>query len=193
MRKLSNLEHTVLGLTWLRQPCTTYAVMKELESSASSYHKSRAGAVYAAMRRLQGFGLIELAESGSLSVTRAGEQELRDWMRPPIPQGDVTYTVDLIRLRMFFLGVLEPPEREAFIDSAIAGLEQFLSECTALIPENEAIGDYFGVLATMSTIIETRARIEWLHIARRYLEVPMPDGQWAKTAFEVLGVDAQPQ
>lgn len=189
MRKLSNLEHTVLGLTWLRQPCTTYAVMKELSGSASSYHKSRAGAVYAAMRRLQEFGFVMVAGTGSLSVTDAGVRELRDWMQPPVPQGDITYTVDLIRLRMFFLGVLDEPERAAFIESSIAGLEQFLAECAGLISQNEAIGDYYGVLATISTIIETRARIEWLCIVKQFLDTPMPDGAWAATAFAALKLE----
>lgn len=178
MRKLSTLEHTVLGLTWLRGPCTTYAIMKELESSASSYHKSRAGAVYAAMKRLLGFGYIASAE-GDVSVTPLGEAALKQWLVPPIPMVDIAHSADLVRLRMFFLGVIEQDQRLAFVDHSLAGLRSFLAECEGLLAKNEEIGDYFGVLATASTILETRARIEWLTLVRRFVEHPAEQGDWA--------------
>lgn len=178
MRKLSTLEHTVLGLTWLRGPCTTYAIMKELESSASSYHKSRAGAVYAAMKRLLGFGYIA-SNDGDVSVTPLGEAALKQWLGPPIPMADIAHSADLVRLRMFFLGAIEQDQRLAFVDQSLAGLRSFLAECEGLLAKNEEIGDYFGVLATASTILETRARIEWLTLVRKFVEHPARPGDWA--------------
>ncbi|MEQ1823590.1 MAG: hypothetical protein ABL949_13855 [Fimbriimonadaceae bacterium] len=186
-RKLSTIELTVLGLTHLRGPCTIYAVMKELSMSESSYHKSRAGTAYSVSKRLLGFGLLEPAEGGEnhIQITEAGVAAIQAWLAPPLPMQDIAHSADLIRLRFFFLSVLEPEERIAFIDSALAGLRQFLARCEALLPENEAIGDYFGVLATLSTVLETRARIEWLKIVRKWVENPLgPEEKWSETVLK---------
>jgi DNA-binding PadR family transcriptional regulator len=176
-RKLSTIEMTVLGLAWLRGPCTIYAIMKELSLSESSYHKSRAGTAYSVANRLIGFGLlqpVDSAEEGPIQITPAGISALHDWIAPPIAMPEIAHSADLIRLRFFFLGVLEPATRIEFIDGCIAGLEVFLTKCEALVPENERIGDYFGVLATLSTIFETRARIAWLNVVRDWVLNPRP-------------------
>lgn len=182
-RSLSNLEMTVLGLAWLRGPCTIYSIMRELSMSASSYHKSRAGTAYSVSNRLLEFGLIERsgAEAGSVAITSAGVEALKDWMAPPVSRADIAHSADLVRLRFFFLGALEQKDRLRFIDDCIAGLDTFLGECEALMPKNEEIGDYFGVLATLSTVFETRARIQWLKVVRRWVENPLPENApWAE-------------
>ncbi len=182
-RKLSNLECTVLGLAWLRGPCSIYSIMKDLSVSASSYHQSRAGAAYSVAKRLLEFGLLERRETDEVAATEEGVRALREWVSVPIPMADITHSADLIRLRFFFLGAIEKDERLKFIDESIAGLQVFLSECEALLPANEALGEYFGVLATLSTIFETRARIAWLRAVRDLVEHPL-EGDWSKRALE---------
>lgn len=184
-RKLSTIEMTVLGLAWLRGPCTTYAIMKELSASASSFHKSRAGTAYSVAKRLLKFGLLEAIPNGErIQITPAGVAALQGWMSVPVPQRDIAHSADLVRLRFFFLGVVDQPSRLRFIDSSVDGLQQFLQRCEELVPANEAIGDYFGVLATLSTILETQARIEWLLLVRKWVERPMPEGQsWSEIAL----------
>ena len=183
-RSLSSLEMTVLGLFWLRGPSTTYAVMKELSLSASSYHTHRAGTAYSVTKRLVRFGLLEpIGER--LFVTDAGTAALQKWIVTPVPMADVSHSADLIRLRFFFLGVVGKAERLAFIGAAEQGLQKFLVRCEGLLEENEAIGDYFGVLATLSSVLETRARLEWLNLVREWVESPIPDqAGWAKTVLE---------
>ena len=185
-RKLSTIEMTVLGLAWLRGPCTTYAIMKELSASASSFHKSRAGTAYSVSKRLLKFGLLEATASGEqIQISPAGVVALQGWMAVPVPQRDIAHSADLLRLRFFFLGVIDQPSRLRFIDSSIDGLQQFLRRCEELVPANEAIGDYFGVLATLSTILETQARIEWLRIVRKWVENPMAEDQpWSEIALK---------
>lgn len=192
-RKLSNLETTVLGLAWLRGPCSIYAIMKELSLSASSFHKSRAGTAYSISKRLVEFGLLEtLAEEGTVRVTPSGEEALREWIKPPVPMADVAHSADMLRLRFFFLGVVDQESRIAFIDSSIEGLEQFLKRCEALIQENEDIGDYFGALATISTIFETRARIEWLLMVREWVVHPFDEeGGWTEKIYSRLRIDRE--
>lgn len=185
-RKLSTIEMTVLGLAWLRGPCTTYAIMKELSASASSFHKSRAGTAYSVSKRLLKFGLLEATSNGDqIQISPAGVVALQGWMAVPVPQRDIAHSADLLRLRFFFLGVIDQPSRMRFIDSSIDGLQQFLRRCEELVPANEAIGDYFGVLATLSTILETQARIEWLRIVRKWVENPMAEDQsWSEIALK---------
>lgn len=189
-RSLSNLEMTVLGLAWLRGPCTIYSIMRELSMSASSYHKSRAGTAYSVSNRLLEFGLIERSgdEDGAVMITPAGVGALREWMAPPVSRADISHSADLVRLRFFFLGALDKTDRLRFIDDCIAGLEEFLSACEELMPKNEEIGDYFGVLATLSSVFETRARIQWLTVVRRWVENPLPEkAPWAEIVLRESG------
>ena len=166
-RKLSTIEMTVLGFAWLRGPCSIYAIMKEISSSESSYYKSRAGTAYSVANRMIGFELLESVQNPDkddekwIQITDGGVSALQSWLTPPIPLSDIFHSADLVRLRFFFLGVVDKEKRIAFIDDSINGLQEFLVRCENLIPKNEALGDYFGVLATVSTILETRARIEW--------------------------------
>jgi len=182
-RKLSTIEMTVLGFAWLRGPCSIYAIMKEISSSESSFYKSRAGTAYSVANRLLGFELLESIPSPVkddeklIQITEAGVSALQAWITPPIPLPDIFHSADLIRLRFFFLGVVDKESRLDFIEDSIKGLKVFLTKCEELIPKNEAIGDYFGVLATVSTILETRARIEWLVMVREWVENPLESGK----------------
>ncbi|CAN1530665.1 hypothetical protein MCEMSE15_01383 [Fimbriimonadaceae bacterium] len=184
-RNLSTIELSVLGLAWLRGPCTTYAIMKELSTSGSTYYKSRAGTAYSVSKRLQNFGLLAESGEGAIQITEAGIAAIQAWLAPPIPLPDIAHSADLIRLRFFFVGIVPLADRLAFIDSSIDGLTEFLTKCKSLLKENEDIGDYFGVLATMSTVLETNARITWLQIVRDLVENPMaPDAPWAEMALQ---------
>lgn len=186
-RALSNLELTFLGLAWLRGPCTVYSVMKELSLSASSFHKSRAGAAYSVSKRLTGFGYLERLADDLVGVTPEGVSELEEWFNTPVPMSEIAHSADLIRLRFFFIGIVDKERRLEFIDSSIKGLTEFLDTCEGLLPKNEALGDYFGVLATVSTIYETRARIEWLKLVRRWVVNPPPTGVgWTEAVMSSL-------
>ena len=187
MRKLSSIELTVLGLAWLRGPCTIYAIMKELSLSESSFHKSRAGTAYSVANRLLKSGALEQVDD-QIKISAKGAKELQNWITEPVPMADIAHSADLIRLRFFFLGVVDQHERLHFIDSAIAGTEVFQQKCECLLKENEKIGDYFGVLATLSSVMEVRTRIQWLRIVREWVENPIVNRQeWAKRVLESLG------
>ena len=182
-RKLSTIEMTVLGFAWLRGPCSIYAIMKEISSSESSYYKSRAGTAYSVANRMIGFELLESVQNPDkddekwIQITDGGVSALQSWLTPPIPLSDIFHSADLVRLRFFFLGVVDKEKRIAFIDDSINGLQEFLVRCENLIPKNEALGDYFGVLATVSTILETRARIEWLNMVKEWVANPPEFGK----------------
>ncbi|MCU0317401.1 MAG: hypothetical protein MUC92_12490 [Fimbriimonadaceae bacterium] len=149
--------------------------MKELSASESSYHKGRAGTAYSVANRLLKFGfLMEVneAESRNVQVTEEGLCAVQSWLKPPIPWGDVTHTADLIRLRCFFLGAVDPETQLSMVNDALSSLDAFLDRTEALLLENEVIGEPFGALATVSIILETKSRIEWLKIVRELIEAP---------------------
>lgn len=193
-RPLSTLEFTILGLAWLRGPCTIYALMKELSLSASSYHKSRAGTAYSVSNRLIEFKLLQFTGSANgvekdrlVTVTPTGVSVLKEWLAPPTPMADVAHSADLLRLRFFFLEALEVEDRLAFIDQAEIGLQSFFEECKALISANQEIGDYYGALATASTILETEARLRWLKVVRQLVTNPLAqNSDWSAQILAML-------
>ncbi|MFN3961693.1 MAG: PadR family transcriptional regulator [Fimbriimonadaceae bacterium] len=184
---------TILGLTWLRGPCTVYAVMKELAASESTYYRSRAGTAYSVVARLVKFGFVHQAEDNSITITEAGREVLQNWVGPEIEMGDIAHTVDWIRLRFFFLECLSPADRLALIDRCQEGLAEFEQRCLNLIQVNQELGEYFGALATVNIVMETRARMQWLRLIRPFIENPLPaDADWTRALIEAMEKDAPP-
>jgi len=171
----SILEFTVLGIAWSKGCCTTYAIMKELADSPSTFYRSSAGTVYPIVRRLIKEGLLEREglpgrrQDSSLRLTEEGKRRLDQWMTPPIPVADIEHTVDLVRLRFFFLGALAPDQRIAFIDSVVPGLQQHLAKSEAVMRTDEALGKYVEAMAGLGIVYEARARIAWLEDVRTRL------------------------
>lgn len=188
-RDLSTLELTILGIVWLRGPCTTYSVMRVLEGAASSYHRSRAGATYSVVKRLLSFGLI-VQEDGLVKIAPEGMAALRGWVAGPVPPGEVAHTADLIRLRFHFLEALEPEERVSLIDQALEELQEFEGQLVGLIGSNQEAGEFFGALAAVGSILETRARIRWLTLVRPLVSSPLGgEVDWRQALVSVATED----
>ena len=167
-QRLSAIEYTVLGIAWKRGPCTTYALMKELASSTSTYYKARAGTAYPLVERLVLQELLAHADHFGpkgeklIAVTEAGLAALKEWLTVPPEFAEVAHTVDFVRLRVFYLGAATSEERRALIDNALAELRRHLIACEAAIVRYDTMGDVFSTLATQGVVRETLARIEWL-------------------------------
>lgn len=189
-RELSTVEMTVLGLTFRQGPCTTYAVMREFSTAASTFYKSRAGTTYSVVKRLVSFGLLSQT-ADQIEVTPAGLDVLRQWLLPPIPLPDVAHSADLVRLRFYFLNLLTREEQLETIDHALGKLHNFLATCESLLPEHEKLGDKVGVLAVFGSVMETRTRIEYLNIVRKWIESPPPDGEAWSPQLLVLAAQTQ--
>src|SRR5258706_1130239 len=87
---MTELESTVLGVVWLRGPCTAYVVRQEFLASSSSYWTASTGAIYPLLRRLEEAGLIRAAEQEwgtkgkkGFSITPKGAAALPEWIGPP--------------------------------------------------------------------------------------------------------------
>lgn len=170
--KLSTSEYTVLGLVWRDGPCTTYAVMKELASSASTFYRNRAASTYRVAQRLIDLGFLELDgdEIGTrgdrlIKATAKGQAELQRWLSPPLPKVEVDHTIDLVRLRVHFLAALPPADRAAFVDEALNAAKARLQELEEAAPAEDA----FEALGSLGLIHETKARIAWLEEVKEAL------------------------
>ena len=174
------MEHTVLGIIWQYGPCTTYAVMKELRASGSTYYSDRAGTAYPAVERLIAAKLVAHSDkkTGSrnerlIKVTPAGVACLRKWLAPPVPSAEVWLTRDLLRLRVYFLGALKKEQRNEFLVDAKKALTVHLEHCEASMKEHTEEGGEFTSLADLGAVYEARARIAWLEdIAPKILALP---------------------
>jgi len=169
----SSVEMTMLGMTFLRGPCTVYSVMKELSASESTFYRSRAGTAYQSIKRLIERGWVERVQGELVQTTPAGEAVLSGWVGPDVPMIDVAHSADLLRLRCFFLESLPSAQRLEFIELSLSKLEQFLVRCEGLIAENQVLGEYYGALATLCLVKETKARIEWLRAIWPLVENPL--------------------
>src|SRR5579859_2754883 len=122
---MTELEGCVLGVVWLRGPCTAYLVRREFLQSQSSHWSGSGGAIYPLLRRLEkqkllrsrsrtwGTGRKELYE-----ITRRGVQALQAWLGPPLEPWTARPTFDPIRTRMSFFGALSPAKRRRFLAEA---------------------------------------------------------------------------
>jgi DNA-binding PadR family transcriptional regulator len=182
-RDLSTLETTILGLSWANGPSTTYAIMKSLSRAASTFYKSRAGATYSVVKRLIGFGLMEEVPSPSgkekfVKITDDGIVALQKWLLPPFPQGEVAFSVDFIRLRIYFLAAITPEQRTQLVDAAENDIREFEARCTGMMRKIQDLDDYYSALATLSALLECRARLKFLTIVRELMNAPPPEGDW---------------
>jgi DNA-binding PadR family transcriptional regulator len=179
-RPLSTMEHIVLGIVWRYEPCTTYAVMGDLSISTSAYYRNRAGTAYPVVARLVEAGLLEYdgeavgtRKDRLIRCTPAGRQELQSWITSPIPPSDVAFTVDLLRLRMFFAGSVTREQRATFIGDAVEALRLHLRECENAVARFESDADRFRNIAAIGSVHETKARIAWLEeVTPKVLELP---------------------
>lgn len=170
-RPLSPLELTALGIVLKRGPCVAHAVVAEFQGSSTFAYRSGAGAVYPLLKRLVGFGLLGL-EGRHYSLTEAGAEALRNWLRPPLDASALSTNLDLIRSRAYFLKLLPPAEVAAFIDYARDNLVEVLEECRATTERYRTAGDRFSEWAMRGAELETEARIAWLTEMRAALVEP---------------------
>jgi DNA-binding PadR family transcriptional regulator len=167
-KRRSAIEYTILGISWKRGARTTYALMKELSNSTSTYYRSRAGTAYPVVERLVVSGLLAYQDvAGSkgerfVAITPEGVAALNDWLNPPVEFEEVAHTVDFLRLRTFYLGAATPEVRQRFFAEALSSLETQLKNLELALAEYREMGDTFSELATLGVVHETRGRISWL-------------------------------
>ena len=169
---LTDLEYTVLGNVWKKGECSGYEVLREFKHSTAAYYKSREGAIYPLLARLERRGLIRGRRDRRgrqarrlYTITQEGLRQLRAWLRGPIPDADATVPPDLIRTRIYFLGAVTPGERRAMLRTAAKKVEHERAANRAKLKQSRDEGNLFGELALEGIILVMRARLKWLRKA----------------------------
>lgn len=166
---LSELEYVTLGVLRLEQPCTAYAVRMVFQQSLSSHWSGSAGAIYPLLRKLEKQKLVRsTARRGDgrstrlYALTRRGETELQQWLRPPLPPAEALITIDPLRLRGRFLEAVSEAERAAFARDAETKLRALLARINELARADKRRGDQYRYLTNRSAALGIRAQLAWL-------------------------------
>lgn len=174
---MTELESTVLGVVWLRGPCTAYVVRQEFLASESSYWTASTGAIYPVLRRLEAGGLIRAAEHAwgtgrkkEFTVTPKGLTALQEWIGPPLEAWTGLPTFDPIRTRLSFFGALTPAKRRRFIAEAQGHVGAALEEIEAKIAGWDRDAEPFEYLVLLGTREELRGRKRWLAEVEKALQ-----------------------
>jgi DNA-binding PadR family transcriptional regulator len=175
MRILSELEGVAVGIITKHQPCTAYALRKELKDSPSSHWRGSAGAIYPLLERLEKEKLITTSADSSdgrgrrlLSVTTAGKQALRSWMRALNDNNRIAEVFDPLRTRVFFLDSLSRKEQLEFAEQTLSALESYL-ESTRIHLEDRPGNDLFGYLGARGGTLNAENRLEFIREVLHHL------------------------
>ncbi len=175
MRKLSHLAYIALGVVAERQPCSGYAVMKDFQSSSSTYFSGSAGAIYPLMRRLEEDGMtkVERTKAGTrtrrmYTITDKGRIALETWLASPIPDEEVAFLVDLLRTRVLFFERLTKQQRRKFVKDCREQLRQRIAATQKRMKGTEGLTPYDTVTLT-SVLMVDEARIKWLDVVEKEL------------------------
>ncbi|MEO6225417.1 MAG: PadR family transcriptional regulator [Sphingomicrobium sp.] len=170
--ELTELECTILGVVWRRQPCSAYSVAKEFERSLSSQWSASAGSIYPAMKRLGDRGMLAVhkeawgkAGRSHFRLSPAGLEALTNWIKDLTPSL-ASPAPDAFRTRFFFIdAIARSKDRRHIFDRASKLTEEALVEVKALVSDLAASGPNAEYFAALGGVYELEARILWL----RYL------------------------
>jgi DNA-binding PadR family transcriptional regulator len=174
--RISELEGVVLGIVQARQPCTAYAVRREIQASASAHWGASAGAIYPLLARLESArwveSLVDVDDRRGrrmIRITASGRRALREWMLNTESAEVAANVSDAVRSRAFFLGSLSPASRRRFVDASLTALEAFLESAREDLAARSAADD-FSRLAAQGGVYQAEARVRWMKEIRAYLE-----------------------
>jgi len=170
---VSELEHVVLGVVRLKQPCSAYGIRMVFAESPSSHWSGSAGAIYPLVRRLEGRGLLKSTkrrrdrrETRLYRLTRKGRNRLVSWLRPPLPEAAGLMVLDPLRVRVRFLEAVEVRERYAIVDEAKTKLGEQLKRLGHEAETARERGEVFMYLSHRGAMRGLQAQLDWLHEVR---------------------------
>lgn len=125
------VEFVILGFLMIRS-LTQYDLRRALQQKVSPFFSASLGSIQAALKKLVNNGHIELHEAMEkgrrkkiYSINRSGRQYFMNWMLSSIAPNRLEQDAST---RLFFLGLMSPPERLAIISEVIARLAAMVEE-----------------------------------------------------------------
>lgn len=161
---ISDNEGTLLALVRRVQPVTAYEIGKIYEASPVSNFNASKGKLYPLIKRLKSRGLVEAHQVANdargterLSVTKAGEEAVRDWVRQIRP----THLLleDPLRTKMQSLDLLSREQRIRWIVGVKAALLEKLAELEAY---GKNVSVPYQEFVHANAVASIRARMDWL-------------------------------
>lgn len=173
--EVTELEGVILGIIWSRQPCSPYVVLSRFQRSPTWGWSSSTGAIYPAIRRLKGRGLIDhrsestgKRRSEALTLSPLGTTKLRSWISD-LTEEMGSAGVDPIRARVNYLAAIEPEERLQFLDSAEKVTRSRLELARASKGDPEAKQSWSLQATAAAVVYQLEARLHWLDEVRAIL------------------------
>lgn len=165
----TELEHIIMGVVFLKQPCTPYAVRAVFRGSLSARWTSSAGSIYPAMERLHRQGLLTTrARRGDgrnarlYRLSAKGNRALQTWLAPPLPDASELIPNDPLRVRLRFLGALPKPKARATIREARSKLKALRDETKRQAQLSHRSGNLFQALTHRAAELTIDAQLQWL-------------------------------
>jgi DNA-binding PadR family transcriptional regulator len=173
---VTELEGCVIGVVWLRGPCTAYVVRQEFLRSESSHWSGSAGAIYPLLQRMEQQKLIRSrsqrwgkGRKKQFEITDAGLAALHRWIGPPLAQWTAQPTFDPIRTRFTFLGTLSAAKRRQFLAEARKNVQNEVRRTRTILSAIDRERLPFEYLVALAVLHELEARARWLREAARWI------------------------
>lgn len=172
---ISLLGYALLGLIH-QKPSSGYDLRKTFAETAMGNYSNSPGAIYPALERLAGRGLIasEVKDSRGLRrrrlyrLTGSGETELKKWLVRPIARDDVMRGATDLMLRFAFIEpALGVEAAVAFLQSFRAELKTYVSGLNSYLHENATKMPLSARLALESGIRAYKSLLQWTEYAVR--------------------------
>ena len=172
-RELTTLEYALLGLIH-REPQSGYDLRKVFETSPLGHYSSSPGAIYPALKRLRGRGLIlakvdrtrPLRPREVFQLKPAGLRALTEWLTAAPVGESLVADMGASLLRFAFMGAVATPTQSRTFLSVLADAAQKyaddLADLAATMTEPDAL---HGRLALESGVEEFRSRARWARAA----------------------------
>jgi DNA-binding PadR family transcriptional regulator len=154
----------------VRSPESGYGLKRLFSVTAAGVYRPSPGALYPALRRLVGRGLITVENDEGQGhrprklyrVTEAGRAAHVDWLRRPFDQASVANNLGLHIMRFAMMqGKLDRQEVLAFLKDLAEGLRAFIDGVERYLAEEVPPGRIYAALALQHGVAVHRASLAW--------------------------------
>jgi PadR family transcriptional regulator AphA len=179
-RPLTDFEQVLLAAI-AREPRSGYGLKKLFSASPASVYQPSPGALYPALRRLAGRGLLRAetnVSSGGRTarlyfVTEVGRAAHLAWLRQPVDPATIAADLGLHLMRFAQMeGNLAPEAVLAFLRDLADALDSFVSGMEQYLSSGAQSSRRHAELALEHGIVMHRASLEWARAAIATLTEP---------------------
>jgi len=184
-RKLSSLEHALLGLID-QAPKSGYELCQLFETTPMMHYSASPGAIYPALKRLERRGLVagEVERSESLRpvrvyrLTEEGREAIVRWVSRPVGRDDVVWRSEELMLRFAFMGqVVDVATTQGFLAELVEALDAHVLDLESHHHSMPRGGPPHGRLALEHGIEGYRSMAAWARRAAAELDRSSQEGE----------------